>query len=337
VRHKTIPFAFQTETLLQAYLVAHIRFGMLRDSIALAPRLILKCFGYIFFLLATIALGGCSYSEHNPENIQPPQIIVEKQSAPAATASAPASKKAAAKKSDGPPLQDIDVSKIPDAVPKTEALSPYGNPEKYVANGHEYHVLKSAKNYDKTGIASWYGSKFNGLLTSTRETYDLAGMTAASTELPLPTYARVTNLENGKQVVVKVNDRGPFEKDRVIDLSYAAAKKLGYLGTGTALVRVEAIDASAGTDAMLAHDQPVKKVPNIYLQVGAFAQSNNAYSFKKQIAALTDKPVRITHEQINNKTIYRVQIGPLASVDENDSLHQKLSMNKISKVITIIE
>ena len=127
---------------------------------------------------------------------------------------------------DGPPSKNIDVTQIPNAVPKAEPKSQYGNPSSYTVNGKTYYVLKNAQGYDKKGIASWYGTKFHGQLTSTREPYNMYAMTAASTELPLPTYVRVTNLENGRQVIVKVNDRGPFDKDRIIDLSYVAAKKL---------------------------------------------------------------------------------------------------------------
>jgi rare lipoprotein A len=292
-----------------------------------------------FLVLSSILvfLSGCYNPAHDPENIQPPQITVEKPAiAPAPPPKNPKKLNATAV-ADGPPLKDIDVSNIPDAIPKTEPLSHYGNPATYTACGHQYHVLASAKGYDKTGIGSWYGSEFHGLLTSTREAYDLAGMTAASTDLPLPTYVRVTNLENGKQVVVKVNDRGPFDKERVIDLSYAAAKKLGYIGKGTALVRVQAIDPAEKNKALAVQDQPVKTVPKIYLQVGAFSQTDNANHLKSQIVALTDKPVRITQSIANNKTIYRVQIGPLASVNENDVLQQKLSAKNLGKPITVIE
>jgi rare lipoprotein A (peptidoglycan hydrolase) len=128
-----------------------------------------------------------------------------------------------------------------DEVTKDEPLSCYGNPQHYVVEGKHYHVLHSAKNYNKVGIASWYGNKFHGHLTSTRERYDMYGMTAASPELPLPTTVRVTNLENGRSVVLKVNDRGPFKSDRVLDMSYSAAKKLGLIARGTAKVRVVAI------------------------------------------------------------------------------------------------
>lgn len=143
-------------------------------------------------------------------------------------------------KGDSAPIFDFNASKIPDAVPKYEPLDPTCN-SNYTMDGHRYHVLKSAKGYDKIGVASWYGTLFHKHYTSTGEKYNLYGMTAASTTLPLPSYAKVTNLENGRQVIVKVNDRGPFRKNRILDLSYAAAKKLGYAAKGTAKVEVVAI------------------------------------------------------------------------------------------------
>jgi len=130
---------------------------------------------------------------------------------------------------------------IPNAVPKNEPLSPYGNPPEYERNGVTYHVLKSAKGYDKEGIASWYGPEFQGKRTSSGEPYDMYAMTAAHKTLPLPTYVEVTNLENGRKVIVRVNDRGPFAKNRLIDLSYVAALKLGIVASGTARVRVRAL------------------------------------------------------------------------------------------------
>ena len=143
---------------------------------------------------------------------------------------------------DGPPPTPIDLSQVQNAVPKIEPFSHYGNSRTYTVDGQTYHVLASANGYNQRGIASWYGTKFQGELTSSREPYNLYDMTAASKSLPIPCYVKVTNLENGKWVVVKVNDRGPFVSDRIIDLSYAAASKLGYADKGTAFVQVTAIN-----------------------------------------------------------------------------------------------
>ena len=151
---------------------------------------------------------------------------------------------------DGAPWWDVDVSRIPDAVPMPHNGSVKANP--YTVLGKTYYPMNDARAYRMVGTASWYGTKFHGQATANGETYDLYGMTAAHKTLPLPSYVRVTNLDNGKSVIVRVNDRGPFYSDRVIDLSFAAAKKLGYAETGTARVKVECIDPvqwwPAGTD-----------------------------------------------------------------------------------------
>lgn len=143
---------------------------------------------------------------------------------------------------DGPPNFYVDETKIPNATPKPEKLAKYGNMRYYYVFGKKYHVMKSSKHYSAVGTASWYGTMFHSRKTSSGERYDMLAMTAAHKSLPLPTYVRVTNLKNHREVIVKVNDRGPFERNRLIDLSYVAAKKLGMLGHGTARVRVTAID-----------------------------------------------------------------------------------------------
>lgn len=143
-------------------------------------------------------------------------------------------------KGDSAPTFDFNATKIPDATPQYLPFDPTCNSD-YTMYGHRYHVLKSAKNYHKIGIASWYGTLFHKHYTSTGEKYNLYSMTAASTTLPLPSFVKVKNLENGKEVIVKVNDRGPFRKNRILDLSYAAAKKLGYAAKGTAKVEVTSI------------------------------------------------------------------------------------------------
>ncbi|MBF7143986.1 MULTISPECIES: septal ring lytic transglycosylase RlpA family protein [Pseudomonas] len=141
---------------------------------------------------------------------------------------------------DGAPWWDVDISRIPDAVP-TLHTGPYkANP--YTVLGKTYFPIPSASSYNVVGTASWYGTKFHGQNTANGEVYDLYGMSAAHKTLPLPSYVRVTNLDNNRSVILRVNDRGPFYSDRVIDLSYAAAKKLGYAENGTARVRVEGID-----------------------------------------------------------------------------------------------
>lgn len=159
-----------------------------------------------------------------------------------------ASKQPVEQVQDDAPPDPIDVSKIPNAVPRNEPLSRYGNMPSYVVFGKRYYTMPSSKGYKERGIASWYGTKFHGKRTSSGEPYDLYAMTAAHKSLPLPSYVEVTNLRNKRSVIVKVNDRGPFHADRIIDLSYTAAAKLDILGYGTGLVEVRAIDTSGATD-----------------------------------------------------------------------------------------
>ncbi len=236
---------------------------------------------------------------------------------------------------DGPPDNPPkSVAHIPNAMPKYEPKSRYGNPKSYVVMGKRYHVLPSAQRYNQRGIASWYGKKFNGRLTSTRERYDMYGMTAASPVLPIPSYARVTNLSNGQSVIVKVNDRGPFAPNRILDLSYAAARKLDMIRNGTALVQVTTINV-ANPNATPA---PVKlaHTPELYLQLGAFRQYANANSFKKIVLKYTNKPVVIKNGKYQGKLIYKVQIGPLIGVGESDKLHARLEKNGIGNAMTVI-
>ncbi|GAF86191.1 unnamed protein product, partial [marine sediment metagenome] len=234
---------------------------------------------------------------------------------------------------DGPPNRSVNLSKIHDAVPKAEPKSLYGNPKSYVANGKRYYVLNSAVGYNKRGVASWYGTKFHGHLTSTREPYNMFAMTAASPELPIPTYVRVTNLSNGRHVIVKVNDRGPFVANRIIDLSYAAAAKLGYMSKGTASVQVTAINPYHPEKLA-----PVVTVNNSqrYLQIGAFRYYANADELKKNISKLTGEPVKIATVESGSTPIYKVRIGPLAGEGESDQLQQLLQQNGFGEAITVV-
>ncbi len=165
----------------------------------------------------------------------------------AATASAAAAATPDNPSQDGPPAAEeipANVAQIPDAVPQAEPRSNFGNPDSYEVYGDHYVILKDTRGYKERGYASWYGKKFQGKRTSSGEPYDMFKMTAAHKTLPIPCYARVTNLDNGHSVVVRINDRGPFHEGRIIDLSYTAAVKLGSLGKGSIPVEVEAIDPS---------------------------------------------------------------------------------------------
>lgn len=145
---------------------------------------------------------------------------------------------------DSAPDRQVDVSTINNPVPRAEPFSKYGNPPSYVVYGRRYHVLDSATGYEETGVASWYGTKFHGRRTSSGEPYDMYAMTAAHKTLPIPVYAEITNLDNGRKIIVRINDRGPFVDDRIIDLSYVAAIKLGINARGTGHVHLRVIDPS---------------------------------------------------------------------------------------------
>lgn len=233
---------------------------------------------------------------------------------------------------DSAPDVHIDFSKIPDAIPKIEPRSELGNPPFYEVAGHRYYVSPSSRGYHKAGYASWYGSKFHGRSTSSGEPYDMFAMTAANRTLPIPCYVRVTNLDNGKQIVVKVNDRGPFHEDRIIDLSYAAANKLDMLKKGTAYVQVDAIDPQQYdeqrgiTETLTAkrHNRPHSRQHLLYLQVGAFEQRFKARQLVKKIKPLLAEKINIYEVKLHNRKIYRIKIGPLLDNIEGLAVNQRL-------------
>jgi rare lipoprotein A len=158
---------------------------------------------------------------------------------------------------------------VPDAMPRIEPRSRYGNPPFYDVFGKRYYVLSSSVGYWERGVASWYGPGFHKVRTSTGEPYDMYGMTAAHKTLPLPAYVRVTNLQNGRSIVVRVNDRGPFVGNRIIDLSYTAAAKLDMLRNGTALVEVRALDPSTPLPVITASTSPAVPAPGTQAAGGA--------------------------------------------------------------------
>ncbi|GLQ47965.1 hypothetical protein GCM10007862_30160 [Dyella lipolytica] len=225
---------------------------------------------------------------------------------------------------DGPPP---DVSHLPEPVPQVEARSLYGNKSPYTVLGRSYSVLPSARGYDERGIASFYGSKFHGYKTSNLEDYDMYKFTAASKVLPLPSYARVINLENGKSVIVRINDRGPFHENRVIDLSYAAAVKIGVWPKGTGLVEVQGIDPSSPAQEPpppVVVSAPSARPPGIYLQVGAFADQANAEHVAAQLRVANFAPVQVVDATIGGRLVHRVRVGPLADVDSADRVTSQI-------------
>ena len=195
----------------------------------------------------------------------------------------------------------------------------------YEVLGKRYRTLKTSAGFRERGIASWYGGKFHGRKTSSGEVYDMYKLTAAHKHLPLPTRVRVTNLENGKNVVLRVNDRGPFHDNRIIDLSYAAAKKLDITKKGTAFVEVVALDGKQPPSEKLAVKPPVQtdagqSEKRFYLQIGAFQERQNAERLSALVAQYTPKSVRIHESKRGESSVYRVQVGPIANIVLADQL-----------------
>ena len=228
-----------------------------------------------------------------------------------------------------------------DAVPKREARSRYGNGPTYEVLGERYAVMSSGAGYSERGVASWYGQKFHGRLTSNQETYDMYAMTAAHKTLPLPTYVRVRNLTNNKSTVVRVNDRGPFAHNRIIDLSYSAAMKLDMVRDGTSLVEITAITfddppsnhptrhQSTPQETRPAPDPapvepPTVDLNQIFVQVGAFGSRENAEQRSAALASAHIGNVSIHADTSVFPTLYRVQIGPIWDVVQYDVIVDEL-------------
>ncbi len=252
---------------------------------------------------------------------------------------------------DGAPNVHVNVDSIPNPTPRHEPLSKYGNPDTYTVLGKSYKTLKYNKGFVERGIASWYGTKFHGRRTSSGETYNMYAMTAAHKTLPLPTYVEVTSLDNGRQIIVKVNDRGPFHEGRIIDLSYAAAIKLGTDKTGTGRVEIRAIDPSnpsahrgkqtttptqpvTSSTTMATTTAPVAQAAasisqNLYLQVGAFSSRSNAENLRRRLTNVAGKPIHIFAGDNPAQPVYRVRIGPLL----NDQAAQQLASRLVSEGI----
>jgi rare lipoprotein A len=220
---------------------------------------------------------------------------------------------------------------VPDAVPRIEPRARSGNPPFYDVFGKRYYVLSSSVGYWERGVASWYGPGFHKVRTSTGEPYDMYAMTAAHKTLPLPAYVRVTNLLNGRSVVVRVNDRGPFVGNRIIDLSYSAAAKLDMLRNGTAMVDVRTIDPSAPTPVTSASMvPPAAAAPNagpgaavpataaLFVQAGAFSDPANAQRLAEKLRGGSFGTIFVRDDRIAGRRMYRVRIGPVANVAEFD-------------------
>mgnify|MGYP001065668268 FL=1 len=239
-----------------------------------------------------------------------------------------------------------------DPVPRPLPRSKYGNGPVYEVFGKRYTVMPTSSGYKERGVASWYGTKFHGNLTSSREPYDMYQMTAAHKSLPLPTYVRVRNLSNGRSIIVKVNDRGPFVHNRIIDLSYAAALKLDMVTSGTSLVEVEAISfddppgdrpVRATTTPEPAPLAPAAPAPqridedHIFLQVGAFGSRDNA---QRKLDALKSANILasfIVEDTSVSPAIYRVRIGPIRGIVQYDLVVEELEKIGVSNPYLVNE
>ncbi|HEX5677915.1 MAG TPA: septal ring lytic transglycosylase RlpA family protein [Alcanivorax sp.] len=283
----------------------------------------------LVIVTAALALGACATA---PPPTEPPAQT------PKPADGAPGSDRYELQVDSGPERRP-DVSNQPEPVPKDEPLSAYGNPKTYSVWGKTYQVMESAKGYEEVGLASWYGRKFHGYRTSSGETFDMYRFTAAHRTLPLPTYVRVTNLDNGKSLVVRVNDRGPFHSERIIDLSWAAAARLGIEGKGTGRVRVEALtvreevepsrEGTVPTAVRAAVDSPppeLAKASNsgeLYLQAGAFRGLDSARDLERALRNELKLPVSV--RQPESSPLYKVWLGPFTSSEARDQARQAIS------------
>lgn len=271
------------------------------------------------FILMALVLSGCTTSWEN--------------SVPSGTASAPSS---AEKRTKSGELK----------------RSKKGNMPLYEVFGKRYYVMQSSLGFNERGTASWYGKKFHGRKTSSGEIYNMYALTAAHKSLPLPTNVKVTNLRNGKSVIVRVNDRGPFVDDRVIDMSYAAAQKLGMTEAGTAPVEIVALNAKpgytnasrkprtakTGAGTVASSGQPAQKTTNLmYIQIGAFGTVENAQRLVQQLSENGIKKTSITHTTSNSTLLYRVRVGPLSGVAEYDQLIGDMTALQIADMRLIFE
>lgn len=228
----------------------------------------------------------------------------------------------------------IDPNSIARWTPRSEDLSHYGNHSPYEVYGKTYHVNNRAANFEQTGYASWYGKKFHGKTTSNQEIFDMYKLTAAHKTLPLPSYVEVTNLKNGKQVIVRVNDRGPFAKNRIIDLSYAAAAVLDFVNDGITKVKIRVVKSPPQT--------AVRKGPEFtegstYLQLGAFEKKKTAKNLASSIKKLLKLDVFVSDKLTLSGKLHRVRIGPMHSEKQIRSISETLVNKGLSQPLVVVE
>lgn len=260
----------------------------------------LQRYGGLLLLSCVLTLGGCISPAPRPTAPTPTPPVTP------------------------PSAPPTDLGSIPDAVPRVEPLSKRGNPAFYEVMGQRYFVKSTAVGYVERGVASWYGPGFHKESTSNGEPYDMYAMTAAHKTLPLPCFVQVTNLGNGKTVVLRVNDRGPFKEGRIIDLSYTAAAKLNMLRAGTALVEVRALTPG---QAIAPGDTAIK---TLYVQAGAFATAGNADKLAQQLRTSGYTQAFVRSDLVAGRSLYRVRIGPIADVSGFDRIVAELKKLGVS-------
>jgi rare lipoprotein A len=281
-------------------------------------------------LILLLAVAGCASAPRQEPAAPPPTPV-------------PAPGKGAYYKDDGPGVNaPANLAAIPDAVPKAEPLNRFAN-RPYQALGRDYVPMTQLAPFRQVGVGSWYGRRYHGSKTSSGEVYDMYAMTAAHPTLPIPSYARVSNPANGRSVVVRVNDRGPFLADRIVDLSYVAAWKLGYVEAGSARVDVESIvpgqpvaaAVSAPAPAQLPEPKATPEAKGNYLQLGAFSSQEGADSFRARIyrdlAWLSD-PIQI----VPSGALYRLHLGPYRSQDEARSMADRIQSELSLRPVVVV-
>ena len=247
---------------------------------------------------------------------------------------------------DGRPTNTVDVSKIPNAKPAPVVRTRAGNAPEYTVLGKTYRTLPTSDGYQRRGEASWYGTKFHGRRTANGEVYNMFGMTAAHKTLPIPSYVRVTHVANGRSIVVRINDRGPFHGNRIIDLSYAAAKKLDVIATGVAIVDVVDVtpaERNVAASAIAAGNinklklEPTQAMPSdvapqnqkdVYLQLGAFKQYQSAENLRDKVAMVLSKPINVV---AGRDKLHRVFVGPFNSPQQVASSQNLLKQRGLSE------
>ena len=247
---------------------------------------------------------------------------------------------------DRAPTRIVDLASIPEVIPEPLNRTGAGNRSPYTVLGKSYEVMPTEVGYNERGVASWYGEKFHGHKTSNGEVFDMFLASAAHKSLPIPSFLRVTNLDNNRSIVVRVNDRGPFHGDRVIDLSYAAAVKLGYADRGTARVQLESIIAtgtfgdrvvrtanSGGNETLRVNSTDSK-----YLQVGAFSDLSAAQEVTSKVEEITSLPVFIwTVNTSSNKILHRVRVGPISDPGQIQRVSESVVAANLGSPYTVTE